>query len=75
MGPFFILPVKNKDWLKMNYFALKTINKKSKNEGTHMTNTKMKPLALAFGASLLASVATTTVAAENPLKTLLPLNL
>jgi len=49
-----------------NYFHLKTINKKSKNEGTHMTNTKMKPLALAFGASLLAGVATTTVAAENP---------
>ncbi len=35
-------------------------------QGTDMTNTKMKPLALAFGASLLASVATTTVAAENP---------
>ena len=31
-----------------------------------MTNTKMKPLALAFGASLLASVAATTVASENP---------
>jgi len=31
-----------------------------------MANNKMKPLAMAFGASLLASVATTTVAAENP---------
>ncbi len=31
-----------------------------------MTKTQMKPLAVAFGASLLASVAATTVAAENP---------
>ena len=31
-----------------------------------MSNTKMKPLALAFGASLMASVATSTIAAENP---------